>query len=830
MVAEDQGFDEQDRRLRGTETSIAAGVSSFLGRSGGTVRVIDKGSAEWERYAQQLRDRLAETDKLTETLRRGLSGIGHGPVLQAQQAAVDALADAEAEHAQLVEAGENGPVTVVSFRRKDGELVVVGGGSTFPPTPVAGPVAVSGPSAFTALPVGARADAPVPSGEEAGYVAQYALASIAAQETLSLSHQVSPVPWHGPRALESRRLIGLDGQTRGIKAPTWPAADVRHIAEQVTLRQADGRHPFPNVQTHQVGRSGFRRWATDLKSWIDNGGTIEVYDHSDPVQRDAAGLAMLTLVGDAGALAVLPIPEQSGVRTMVAMTDGRARGLITTGRNANGDLHVLRYMSTYDRGAARAVELMMTEAAVRTGGSVSFSPAGAIEYTGDTETEIRAADAANWASQIRINLLQLDRSTSERMTELLTALDVPALSPLDPTELAASVQRFREAGGDVLYLSPSDPRFVALQEQASETLWAAAASPDGTVPPGADSLWRVLNPPAPDHEINRHGDDDRRVAVALVDGMPVAAAAIRDTGYRYELGTLAAAPGAEDALAAAVVEGVHQRAYSQAPLVMFRPEAEARSEQLAAYGLEVTGVRALDDDSRVEVRLPDTVRNSIVDADRATGWANSRLLDLAAMGIEDFRKANEHGTVRRLDHSVEAERVAAEEVVSAVLANPGTRPSELPIPPVNGNRVTVVAQSENHGPAYITFDETPAGGFEVVDVNAKRLDYAARDVARYWLSDRLAESGQDAVLHERIGENERRRGTWGAGESRYFVTGMRNRLGDRPAELLHQAPESTPAAEAPGERKAPGEGKAPGQGEAPRRPGPDGRRKGPMER
>lgn len=141
------------------------------------------------------------------------------------------------------------------------------------------------------------------------------------------------------------------------------------------------------------------------------------------------------------------------------------------------------------------------------------------------------------------------------------------------------------------------------------------------------------------------------------------------------------------------------------PLVMFRTVAEVESARLAAFGLETTGVRALDDDNYVEVRLPRAVRDAVVDADLASGWVSSTWIDAVATGLDEFQHDN--GEVLRLDHSVEADRVLAEEAVREVLAKPVTAPSELPVPPANGNRVTLLARSEPQGPrAYLTFDET----------------------------------------------------------------------------------------------------------------------------
>ncbi|NIK56263.1 hypothetical protein [Kribbella shirazensis] len=786
----EQVFDERHQRLQGTVATIAEGVAAFAALPAATVRVIAKQSAaDWRRYTQRVGHTFTDTNHLTETLRRGLPGIDRGPGWRSQRAAVDALAHPGAEYALVAEAGDDGPVTIVTFRREMDDLVVVGGGTTFP-----------------SAPAGVLADASLPSGRQAGCAAQYALASIAAQETLAVTHRISPDTWHGPRALQVRRTISASGQTR-TAAQAWSADDVRHIAEQVALRQLDGRDPFPEIGSAVA--PGPRRWASELKGWIDRGGTLEVYDHGNPDDRDAAGLAMLELVQNSEFLAQNPIPDKPGVRTMVAMADGKPRGLVTAGRNADGSLHVLRFVGSADVGAYRATECVMFEAALRTGGDVSFSTAAALEYAKTAEFSISSGDAVISSSRLKSNLLLLDRPSEQRMTELLGVLDARDEPAVDPAALAASVQRFREAGGDVLYLRPSDPRFVALQERASETVWAAAGTAEGTVPAGVDGLWRAMNPPSSEGQL---------VAVAVRDGAPVAAVAIKETAGRYELGTLGAVPGADDALVAAVVEGAYSRAYKSKPVTMFLPDSEARSEQIAAVGLQVTDVRPLDDESRVEVRLPDAWRHATVMADAENGWTSARSLDLISDSLTRFQEDN--GSVRRLDHAVEADRQLAEETVREVQADNPVAQSELAVPPAHGNRVTLVARSDQHGPAYITFDETPAGGIEVVDVAAKGYDYTAREATRYWFCDQTARREQEPVLHERVNDIERSRGTWRAAQSKHLAAGMRNRLGDRASELLR--PAAAPAAEAPTAGRE-------DQGQSAQRR-PDLRRRGSMER
>ncbi|MFF0339959.1 hypothetical protein [Kribbella sp. NPDC004875] len=787
--------DEPNQHQQGTVASIAAGVSGFVSRPGATVRVIAKRSAaDWQRYSRRVGNTFAETEHLTETLRRGLPGIDRGPGWRSQRAAVDALAHQDAEYALVAEVGDDGPMTVVTFRRDNDDLVVVGGGTTFPPAAVLG-------------------DVSLPSGEQAGYATQYALASIAARETLNLSHQVSPDTWHGPRALEARRMIWSNGQAGSTKsaAQTWTADDVRHIAEQVALRQADGRDPFPQVQSAVAGGQGPRRWATELKGWLDRGGTLEVYDHADPMDRDAAGLAMLEIVPGSHLLAQNPLPDKPGVRTLVAMADGRPRGLITTGQKATGDVHVLRFLGTADVGAKRAIEFAMLQSAGLRGGAVSFSEAGAIEYMGNREYSVSSADAKSITARMESNLRHLDKESAARLAEVLKVLDTPTVPSADPAALAAGVQRFREAGGDVLLLGSSDPRLADLRERASDEVWAAAGDADGSVQPGVDGMWRALN----------SEESHQLVAVAVLDGAPVAAASVRNVGPRWELGTFGAVPGADDALTAAVVDGVYERSYRQTPVTMFLTDAEAASEQLPALGLQVTDVRPLDDETRVQVFLPDATRVAIVSAEAKSGWPTARGLDQVSQLLTDFREAN--GSVRRLDHAVDADRELATEIVRDVQSDNKVKQSEIPVPPVNGNRVTVAAQSDEHGPAYITFDETPDGGIEVVDVAAKGYDYTAREATRYWFCDQTTQRGQEPVLHERMNDIERARGTWETAPSRYFVTGMQNRLGDRAAALVTPATEP----EAPGSQTldrgslgVQGDGQAPG-----RRPeGPRGRR------
>ncbi|MEU4190748.1 hypothetical protein AB0E69_02525 [Kribbella sp. NPDC026611] len=786
----DDRFDDRNRRLLETLTSMTEGVNAFVSRPGATVRVISRASGgEWRRYAQRVGETFTETNQLTETLRRGLPGLDHGPGWRSQRAAVAALAHFEAEDAVVVEAGDDGPVTVVTFRRTDDGLVVVGGGTTFP-----------------SAPSGELGAASLPSGEEAGWAAQYALASIAVQETRTLSHEVPPDTWHGPRSRGGRRTISKEGQVRST-APTWLAEDLRYLTERVPLR-----HPFPQLGSGV--EDGPRRWSTELKVWIDRGGTLEVYDHGDPEQRDAAELALLTIGTDVNLLAANPLPDRPGVRTIVATVAGRPRALITAGRNANGDLHVLRCFGQGDPGAGRAAALAMLEAARRTGGAISFSPIAAREFAGTEEHSLSSAQVANETYWVRRHLEDLDKPTVTKLDGLLGVLDgVPGEPPVGADALAASMQRFREAGGDVLFLKPSEPAFMAMQEQVSETLWVAAVSADGAVHRGTSDMWRALNSKTSDRE------GEQMVAVAVLDGAPVAAVGVNVATGATELGTFGAVPEADDALVAAVVEATYRRTSLLQPVTMFAREGEVRPEQLAAVGLQVTGARALDDDRRFEVRLPEVWRQAVIAAEERTGWPGGRRLDQIAEVLTDFQDAN--GAVVRLDHADAADRELAEETVRAVLDKNPVRQPEEPVPPVNGNRVTIVAQSDAHGPAYLTFDETPAGQLEVVDVATTGYDFTAREATRYWFCEQLAARGQDAVLNERLTKVERLRGTWTADQSRYHLTGMRNRLGDRPTELLHP-----PAMEPPEPGDAADQGPAP----RPRSAGQDNRRRGPMER
>ncbi|GAA1595131.1 hypothetical protein GCM10009804_59720 [Kribbella hippodromi] len=838
MAGDDPDLDAAARRA--LVSSIAAGVTEFASRPGTRVRLIERRSAdEWRRCAQRAGAALADTKHLIDTFRRSLPGFERGPDWRSQRAAVDALAHRDADYAVVVEAGDDGPMTVVTLHEAGARFIVVGGGTTFRP---AGPLA----------------DPSQPTAEQAGFAAQYAVATMAAQDTMAVDHVVSPDGWYGPRALEGRRMIRPDGQARSTSSAAlrWSAADARYIAEQVTSRQPDGEHPFPEVDDRPLGQDEHRRLATQLGDWLERGGHVEVYDHEDKNLDDhddgiqpyhRAELALMALDPAPDRAMDNPIPQRPGVRTMVAMTDGEPQAAVTVGRDAAGDLHVLRFVYTPGvEGATRAAELMMYEAAIRAGGGVSFSRQAALDFAGKEQFAVSASDGAVHADRMRSRLGQVNGAAGSRMSGLIAALDNrpgeptvhPTANPAAPAVLAATVQRFREAGGDVLFVDRSNPAFVALREQAADRL-AAAMGPDGTVPLDVDSLWRVFNPPVA--EPGRTDSGRREVAVAVVDGQPVAAVAVTSTGSRYELGALGAVDGADDALVAALVDGVYPRVRDTAPLTMFRADEEANSEQLAALGLEVTGVRPLDDDSRVEVRLPKDTPQAIHDASSA-GWTSSRWLDYEAEGLLQFQQRK--GTVRRFDHSVAAERQQAEEAIRAVQDKPRREPPATPVPPVNGSRVTLVARFDRDS-AYITFDERPGGEIEVVDVANTATDYAALEAVRHGFCDHLAERGQDAVLHERISDFERERGVWGAAESRYFVTGIRNRLGPEAAESLLPAPEPPPApeptqtaeagqtTEAGQETEAtadsPGTAAPHGQGKPPRRHGPDGRR-GPFER
>ncbi|GAA2798010.1 hypothetical protein [Kribbella solani] len=816
MAGEDPELDAVARRT--LVDTIAAGVRAFASTPGTSVLVIEKSAGdEWRRCVQ----RVGTAFSKTETMRRAMPGLNPGPGWSSQRAAVDALAHPRAEYAVVAETGE-GPLTVVSFEYPTAKLVVVGGGTTFP------------------VP-GALADSSLPSGEQAACAVQYVLATVAAEHSLALEHEVSPDNWYG-RPLDARREIGPDGQflSTSPAVASWSAADARYIAQRVTVRQPGGQHPYPEVSARPLGPDEYRRWATQLRGWVQRGGTITVYHHEDPAQRVEAELVTMQLDPwiDPGAPDPDPIPAQAGVRTIVVGTaDGPPLASVTVGRDAAGDLRVLRFLRT-DEGSLRAAELMMCEAAVRAGGGVSFSAAGAIDYGGLGENPETFANASVHAEVLRFQLQLLDPQSATQLSGVIKSLDeVPGEPVVDPSAVAAAVQRSREAGGDVLVLGRSDPAFVTLQEQAADQM-AAAMGPDGTVPPDVDGLWQVFSPPVA--EPGRAVSGEQQVAVAVVDGRPVAAAAVTNTGSRYELGAVGAVSGADDALLAAIVDGVYPRDGDIKPLTMFRAEEETRG--LAAFGLEVTGVRPVDGDG-VEVRLPEFTRQAVLAADRWSGWMNGRDLDRSARKLGEFQQDN--GSVVRLDHAVASQRQPAEEAVRALAdrARPASEPPPRPVPslpPVNGNRFTLLARSDQDL-AYITFDESADGEIEVVDVAAaSRRDGGSQTAARYGLCTYLAERGKDAMPHHRISAGVVSEGVWDAAESRYFVTGMHNRRGDQTAELLRPAPESAPEAAQSreagqpaetGQSTEPGQTRDAGKGEAPRRQGEsDHRRGGSMER
>ncbi|MDX3001006.1 hypothetical protein PWY87_04945 [Kribbella solani] len=787
--------------------SIAAGVIDFGRVPDSRVLVIEQSSAgRWPEYVERVADAFGKTDELVETLRRSLPGFDRDPVRRSHVAALDALTHPDAQYAVVAEVGDNGPLTVVSFEQVGMDLVVVGGGTTFQPppppprTPKAAARGVPGDifqlsdelAGHVARLRGEQAGGVSPAGgEEAGCAVQYALATIAGRNDLRIVHRVSPDGWYGPRTLRGRRMIGTDGLTRSTRftAQEWEDADAEEIAHQVTLRQDGARHPYPEIDNFYLAPADAQRWATQLSAWLGQGGAVEVYDHGDPDQRFASGLAVLELESGGSLDERDPIPDRAGVRTIVARTNGRPQAAVTFGRRADGDLQVLRFLRSGHPGADQATELMLFEAAMRDGGGLSLSRGVEIQYVQDQqEYSISAAEVDENAEALRGELGRLDDTQADRMARQIAALDVAGVPAVDPDALAARVQRFREAGGDVLFLDRFDPAFEDWRQKATDRL-AAAMDPEGSVPPDVESLWRVFNPPIA--EPGRPSVDTQWVTVAVVDGVPVAAAGVWADGHRYELRDLGVVDGADDALVAAVVDGVYAQGSKTEPLTMFVTDAEANSEQLAELGLKATAVRPLDDVDRVEIRLSEPTRSAIRAAVDAAGWWPAVELDFKAEDLSNFEQKN--GTVWWLDHGITAERHAAEEFIQAVQEHPDRTQPELPVPPVNGDRFTVLARSGNDS-AYVTFDETPGGEIEVVDIAAGPFGQSALDAVQFGLSGELAARGQDAVLHERITSDDRERGIWDAARSRYLVTGMENRLGDLATGMLRPPPAPAPDA------------------------------------
>ncbi|MDX2968692.1 hypothetical protein [Kribbella solani] len=757
MAAAEQGSGGQYNRMDAAN-SIAAGLKEFAARPGTTVRVVAKTAPEWREYVHRVWNTVLDTQHLVETFRQAMPE--HQPaaeVLSQQRAAVDALAHEEAEYAVVAEDGGNGPLTVVTLTVAGDRLVVVGGGTTFLPR----------------VPEGAT----LPIGEQAGCAVRYALATLAVQQSQAVENRVPAGSWYGQQA-----------------GPSWSVDDVQFVAEMVVSLQPDGADPYPEVSAHLLGTDEYRRWATQLDSWVESGGGVEVYDHADEEQHEVVEQLLLSLDPSPARMVEHPIPQRPGVRTIVVTMNGEPQGAVTVGHDAAGDLHVLQLVPSADAGANRAAELMMYEAAIRAGGGVSFAPQSSAS-PGQELHAVSALDSAEHAGKLRGHLDRVNPAGGIRMWKLIKTLDDvsgrPAAAPaVDPAVLAARVQAFRVAGGDVLVFGRSDPAFAEWQGKAADRM-AAAMGPDGTVPPDVDGLWRVFNPPAVESGGAAFGEP--RVAIAVVDGVPVAAAAVNGIGSRLELGVLGAVSGADDGLVAAVVDGVYPMALkSREPLTMLRGDEEAA--RLASFGLEVTGVHPVDDQRLVQVQLSKDAQRAISVAVGETGWARASQLNFEARALGAFQE-QKHGSVRRLDHGVAAERAAAEEAIRTVQDRPDMPQPDSPVPPVNGERFTVLAQCDESS-AYISFDETPDGRIEVVDVAASSFDDAALSAARHAFCNQLAERGQDAALHSRITGGERDRNIWDKRQGQYYVTGVRNRLGAELAESLLPAPEPTATPEA----------------------------------
>ena len=563
----------------------------------------------------------------------------------------------------------------------------------------------------------------VPGVDQFGDTMWYALNRLAAKERRTLVERV-PSSWLG-----AKRQLTAD--------------DVEQLSEAATSMLPGATNPFP-VLDQSPDAPTARAWMVRVNNFLRNGGTVSVQDHGEPT--------------DAGRIA--------GARTLVASIDGVPQATLTVARTADGSIKDLGLTNPTDTGAFEALRLVTLLESARSG-------APAVRRGGETMPPASSADLVAMAGGV----------LGERMDELPTlGWENAGASTTSLEEVAAEVGHFRNSGGGVRVLTPQDPDFVALREKVRVAMLGELAG-GPRVPAGLGAVWQAFEPPG--------GSAEHPVGTAVVvavdsAGMPVAAAAVQDTGHRLLLGTIGHTGSNPSAATAAVVDGVYRMAGK-------RPVAGYLSEPMAqAYGragARVGGPAAADATFLTGVGLDASAAAQITDqVDRQVPGPGPDDLDRLAMRLSGFQVHG--GAVSVFDHATESGRRKAAGAVEAIHYATGRAPSSVQDPTVSG-QVTVVAHVRGEPRAFVRFS-TADGTFQEIDSDAisdaasnpTSDDHGAEAAVRYAVSHQVVSRG--LTIADPIPSGE---ATWDARKSQYLLTGIKHRLGDGPRQLLRSSHE-----------------------------------------
>jgi hypothetical protein len=609
---------------------------------------------------------------------------------------VDAGPDAVHPH-------EHRMFAVITFRRSEGELRIIARGSTHPA------IGAAKPRPFATFPDGTRAAVqgarPIVAGSQS--------------DGVPTPEQLDAAVWYAVN-----RLAALEG--RAVVDPAagprvWTAPQVNELTAQTFLRLPKLKS-FDDLTT-AYGDSQNRLWAEGVAGLVDGGTTVEVTDRAEGHTPDARNTRWV----------------------LVTASDGGAQSKARLRRGADGRV-VLQAEQVGTSQTETVMLFMGLREAARLGVALSQVPSADVRQV----VTAQRFSPATAATSIRIARDVL----GGRMDQLPSLGWENAGTPgASADEVAEKVARFRESGGDVLRLTPSDPRFEIFRQRVQDLLDVEQLGSE--VDPGIAAMAQAFGPPwKADPETGLPVDGDFRrgetVAVALApDGQPLAAVGYRLTLERIELGMAGGQAGMDDALTAAIVDGplrssagLPSSTFTADPLTTAYQQAGARVGTAALDAEWLTSVDVTGDEARTLYQTADAARalkDRPVDLDNFVG------------DLREFKASGAQLAV--LSHADPADRTRVDYVLRAVpsmLANDGSGgPPALGEAEDDPHRTTIAVVERGRVATWMTIDATPDRPIEVVDGAAMRgfEDLAAMN---WWLSNHQARLGREARFNDAI--------------------------------------------------------------------------------
>ncbi|MGW6279626.1 hypothetical protein [Kribbella sp. NPDC055071] len=748
-----------DGRDREAEAGrLAAAVTAFAQHPDAVVHVVARDSEAWQRYATWAGEQFAETDTTFELLNHVAPGNkDRSPVLQARQAAKQAF-EGSAEHVVVATLGESRMFAVAAFERSGNELKIVGAGSTHPsfgvevPAPAATFHGREGLAYMLTMrpQLGGRRTDGIPTPEELDAAVWYAVNSIAARDERAVIDSVASNTWRDP------------GSAVGGREVTWTAPEVKALANTASS-QVPASTAFQSLRTWTDDLAENRLWARAARRQLDNGVTVSVL--SDELEGAAP---------DDG-------EEARGARWMFVLdTNGVTRSTATLQRASDGRV-VLQGVVEGTPGANTLLTLMGYREAARLGVGLEHRSAGEPEHQTVTTYS---------GPRIQTIMHNLRTVVGDRLADLPSSgWEDAGTAGAGVDDVAEAVGRFRDSGGDVLRLTPDDPRFETLRSRVGDLVELERLS--GEVDPQLTGMWQALNPePSIDVLTGKplegqypHGTT---VAVAISpDGEPLAAVGYRSSGPRIELGAAGSQAGiGSDAVTAVIVDGPF-RSSDGHPVGGFAATEIAELYQQA--GARVGGASALDAEWLTNVELSGATAEELVDtADALNTGLRPVDLDNLAAGLRGFQDSGAQLAV--LSHADPDDRARLAYVFQAVgspLENGVTGgPPALGEEEDDPHRATIAVVKDGKIEDWATLDARPGQPIEMVD-GTKTHDLANLTAIQWWVANHQARLGRDMCVSEPLfaatdpwGGGDVRDADTSVKEAKFMVDGVHRRVGD----------------------------------------------------